>query len=201
MLISKLASSMLEIILFSLIPFIWWLATARKKEGFFKWLGLRRVDRDKLKPTIIFTLVVTPVLIALGILSLLMVRGVETATSEFSGLGAKGIPAALVYAVLNTSLPEEILFRGFLLKRMQTKLGFTAANIIQSVVFGLIHGVMLFAATGPIKAVMIILFTAVTAFVMGWVNEKKAGGSILPSWCIHAASNIASAFIALFSII
>ena len=201
MLISKLASSVLEMILFSLVPFIWWLVTARKKEGFFKWIGLRRVDRDKLKPAVICTLVAIPVIVALGTAPLFMVRDVEMATSEFSGLGAKGIPAALVYAVLNTSLPEEILFRGFLLKRMQTKLGFTAANIIQSVVFGLIHGVMLFAATGPIKAVMIILFTAVTAFIMGRVNEKKAGGSILPSWCIHAASNIVSAFIALFSII
>ena len=126
---------------------------------------------------------------------------VDNGTKIAEAMGVPESVIALTFVALGTSLPEELLFRGFLLKRMQSKLGFTAANIIQSVVFGLIHGVMLFAAAGPIKAVMIILFTAVTAFVMGRVNEKKAGGSILPSWCIHAASNIISAFIALFSII
>ena len=32
------------------------------------------------------------------------------------------------------------------------------------------------------KAVFIIFFTSATAWFMGYVNEKKANGSIIPSW-------------------
>ena len=35
MLVNKIISSVMQIILFSLIPLIWWLITARKKESFF----------------------------------------------------------------------------------------------------------------------------------------------------------------------
>jgi len=34
--INKIVSSVLEIILMSLVPFIWWLVTARKKAKFFQ---------------------------------------------------------------------------------------------------------------------------------------------------------------------
>ena len=33
---------------------------------------------------------------------------------------------------------------------------------------------------------------------MGFVNEKKAGGSILPSWCIHAVANLFSGICSAF---
>jgi hypothetical protein len=35
---------------------------------------------------------------------------------------------------------------------------------------------------------------------MGYVNEKKAGGSIIPGWCIHAIANIFSGACAAFSL-
>ena len=47
-----------------------------------------------------------------------MIKGIETATSEFTGLGIMAIPAIVVYAAFNTAFPEELLFRGFLLKRL-----------------------------------------------------------------------------------
>ena len=36
MVINKIISSIIEIIALSIVPFIWWLVTARKKENFFK---------------------------------------------------------------------------------------------------------------------------------------------------------------------
>jgi hypothetical protein len=50
-------------------------------------------------------------LLSMGILE--MMRGVGTAASEFAGRGGRVLPAAFVYAFLNTALPEEILFEGF----------------------------------------------------------------------------------------
>ncbi len=122
----------------------------------------------------------------------------ETATSDFSGLGAAAIPAILIYAILNTALSEEILFRGFLLKRISNKIGFTVGNIIQATLFGLLHGVMFYSAVGIVKALIVIVFTGGIGWCMGYTNEKTAGGSILPSWCIHALANVFSGICSAF---
>ena len=47
MFVQILISSILEILLFSIIPFFWWLARWRKKEGFLSWLGFRRIEHKK----------------------------------------------------------------------------------------------------------------------------------------------------------
>ena len=50
LLVTKVVSSVVQIILFALIPFIWWLVTARKKMNFFKWIGLKKPDSAKFIP-------------------------------------------------------------------------------------------------------------------------------------------------------
>ena len=47
--INELLGSVVQILLFTLIPFIWWLITARKKENFFSWIGLKKPVGDKKK--------------------------------------------------------------------------------------------------------------------------------------------------------
>ena len=128
------------------------------------------------------------------------VRNVETATSEFSGLGVKAIPAILIYACFNTAFPEEILFRGLLLKRIANKAGFAIGNMVQAVLFGFMHGVLFFTSVGIIKAFLITLFTGLIGWFMGFINEKKADGSILPGWLIHSIANIFSGLSASFGL-
>lgn len=200
LLIQKIVNSVIQILLFSLIPFIWWLVTARKKCNFFEWIGLKKIKGFKEHKTILWILIVLAAFLLLSVFMLISVRGMETATSEFSGLGASAIPAILVYAIFNTALPEEILFRGFLLKRVASKFNFTAGNTVQSVLFGLMHGVMFFLVAGPLKAVLIVLFTGVIGWFMGYLNEKKAGGSIIPSLIIHSTANIFSGLCSAFLI-
>lgn len=192
LLIQKLISSAIQIIIFSLVPFIWWLVTARKKCGFFEWIGIKKIGNARKNKTFIWTLCVTLAFLAVSVFMLISVKGVETATSEFAGLGVKAVPAIIVYALFNTALPEEILFRGFLLKRIANKFGFGAGNLVQSIIFGLMHGIMFFGSTGVVKAVVITAFTGTIAWFMGFINEKKAEGSIIPSWTVHAAANIFS---------
>ena len=201
MLVSKIISSIIEIILISFLPFIWWLISAKKKENFFNWIGLKKIDNKNKKSTLINTIVISLVFMTVSIITLYLIKDIETATSEFKGLGISALLPALIYAIFNTSLPEEIFFRGFLLKRLSNKFGFRIANVIQSIIFGLLHGIMFFSLVGVVKAIIIILFTGIVAYAMGYVNEKKANGSILPSWFIHALSNIFASIIAMFSII
>lgn len=197
--ISKILNSLVQIILFAIIPFIWWLVSARKEVKFSEWIGLKKIEGGK--KTVVAIIITAFAFLLLGAVTLYFLQGVETATSEFAGLGAKAIPAIIIYAVFNTSFPEELVFRGFLLKRIASKFGFNVANWIQALLFGLMHGVMFISVTGVLKAILIILFTSAIAWFMGNINEKKSNGSILPSWIIHAVSNIFSGICAAFSIL
>ena len=197
--INKIVSSILQIILLAIVPFIWWFVTARKYQKFLQWIGLKKIDGGK--RTLVAVITVSIAFLVLGAYVLYLIRGIDTATSEFTGLGANAIPAIIIYAAFNTAFPEEILFRGFLLKRMANKFGFNIANITQALLFGLLHGVMFFSLVGVIKAIVIITFTGVLAWFMGYINEKQSNGSIIPSWIIHTISNLFSGFCAAFSII
>lgn len=190
----------MQILLFALIPFIWWLVSARKKQTFTEWIGLKKYNRKENKVNI-WIIGISLAFVLSGALTLYMLKGTEMATSEFAGLGVQAIPAILIYAIFNTSFPEELLFRGFLLKRIECKFGFIIANTVQAVLFGLLHGVMFFSMTGAVKAILVIIFTGTIAWFMGYINEKKANGSIIPSWIIHSISNIFSGVCSAFLII
>lgn len=199
LIISKLISSVIQIILFTIIPFIWWLITAQKECSFLKWIGLKKAEVSKNKTMLWIVCISAAFLILSGVI-LIFLKGVETATSDFSSLGMSAIPAILIYAIFNTALPEEILFRGFLLKRISNRFGFNAGNAIQALLFGLMHGIMFISSVGVLLAIIVILFTGAIGWFMGYTNEKKADGSILPSWCIHAIANIFSGICSAFSL-
>ena len=197
--INKIIGSIMQIILFAIVPFIWWLVTARKKQKFAEWIGLKKIEGGT--KTLTAIILVAIAFLFSGILTLYAVRGIETATSEFSGLGAVAIPAIIIYATFNTAFPEELLFRGFLLKRLANKLGFNMANLIQALLFGFLHGAMFFFLVGIVKALLIIVFTGAIAGFMGYINEKYSNGSIIPSWIIHTISNLFAGICAAFQII
>ena len=189
---------MIQIVIIGIIPFIWWLVTARKEETFFAWIGLKRFK--EIKKVSIKVMIAFVLFLLLSLYLLLIIKDIETATSQFSGLGVSGIAGAIVYSLIQTSFTEELFFRGFLLKRIGHKFGFYAGNIIQSILFALLHCAMFVSLIDAFHVVLITLFTGAVAFVMGFINEKDADGSILPSWCIHGASNIISSIISLFHV-
>lgn len=186
--INKIINSLLQIILFSLLPFLFWYFSARKQERFTDWIGLKKIKGAKKAALAI--IIVTTFYLLISLILLNSLKNIENATSEFQGLGFAALPAIFIYAIFNTSFPEEILFRGFILKRLANKLGFTKANFIQGLLFGLLHGVMFFPLVGNLKSILIILLTSLIAFAMGYVNEEISGGSIIPGWIIHAISNL-----------
>lgn len=197
--INKIVSSIFQIVLFAIIPFIWWLVTARKQQKFAEWIGLKKIEGGK--KTLTAIIIVSIAFLFSGVITLYAIKGIETAASEFAGLGVIGIPSIVIYATFNTAFPEELLFRGFLLKRLANKFGFNIANIIQALLFGLLHGVMFFSLVGVVKAILIVALTGGIAWFMGYINEKNSNGSIIPSWIIHAISNLFSGICTAFSII
>lgn len=111
LLMKKIVSSMVQVILFTVIPFVWWLITARKKQKFTEWIGLKKMAGGI--KTVVAIVITSVAFLLCGAYTLYALQDIETAASEFTGLGAAAIPAILVYAAFNTALSEEILFRGF----------------------------------------------------------------------------------------
>ena len=198
---SKLMSGILELLIVSIIPFITWLIWSRKKVGFFDWIGLKKVESQKKRRLLLTILGISLLFLLFSIVVFSWFDSSKTATAAFSGKGIGALPAILAYAILATALPEEIFFRGFLLKRLQGKLGFLGANLLQSLLFGLIHAFMFIQLTGYLKAIVIMVFISLIAYVFGAINEKKAGGSILPSVFIHALANTVAGLLFAFSLI
>ena len=197
---NELIGAVIQLLIFALIPFIWWLITARKKESFFKWIGLKRIRTEK---NIFITLLITVLTaVAYTLLTYLCISlisdKITTAGSQFSGMGAAAIPAALAYGYIRTGLAEEIVFRGFLLKRIKSKFGFAAGNLVQALIFGLLHGLPFGLATQNILVtILLTILPGAFGWYQGWLNEKRCGESIVSSWLLHGTMNFIVACISL----
>ena len=189
MLVNQIVNALFQVILFAVLPLIWWLCTARRKETFWSWMGLRKIKTENKKQFALLLAAACVGCFALGELALLMRGDLQAADSAYKGMGAAAIPSVLVYAFGQTALSEEMLFRGFLMKRLMARFGFKAAAAVQAVLFGLIHILMVWGQVGVVSGAVIVLYPMVVAVLLSYINEKKAGGSILPSWVLHGVLN------------
>lgn len=201
MFVNELIGAVAQLLLMSLIPFVWWLIAGRKKTNFFKFIGLKKTKASK-NSLVAVGLVILGALVYGIVMSLFAGRAgddVTLAGSQFAGSGLMGIPAVLVYGFIRTGLSEEIFFRGFLLKRVQSKFGYQAGNIVQGLFFGLMHGLPFGLASKKIViAIVLTILPGAFGYLQGWMNEKKFDGSIVPSWILHGTMNTIVAGISLF---
>ena len=198
MFLNQLLNAIIQVVLFSIIPFIWWLVTARKKEKFFEWLGVKKPECESKKNLILTMAIILAICFLAGEFAIWLRGDVAAADSAYKGMGLAALPSVLVYSFIQTGLSEEILFRGFLLKRLTAKFGFTIANIIQALIFGAIHLTMVWGQVGIIAGIVIVVYPMIPAVAFAYWNEKKAKGSILPSWIIHGTLNTVSSIFSLF---
>ncbi len=197
--LNELIGSLVQVLLFSLLPFLVWLISARKKESFFQWIGLKKPVCQNTKRILLVALVIAIIYImAMNLCMKLLPEGIPTAGSQFAGQGMAALPAVLAFSFFRTALAEEILFRGFLLKRLQNKFVFLSANTLQAAAFGLMHGIPLGLVTKS-AAVFTVLTLLPGAFgwYQGWLNERHCGGSIIPSWLLHGCINFLSGIVSL----
>jgi membrane protease YdiL (CAAX protease family) len=201
LIITELITAVIQIGVMAIIPIIWWLCSARKSESFFTWIGLKKPHISEKKKFLfaLFVAIIIAVLMSL-ITDAILPDNIELANSRFGGLGFSALLPAIIFAFLSTGLAEEILFRGFLGKRLCNKFGFAAGNTIQAVMFGLLHGAAMFGSFGVFIPLTVIVFTGALGWLMGYINEKS-DGSIIPSWTIHGFSNLYAAIIIMFNLL
>ncbi|MFJ7916280.1 MULTISPECIES: lysostaphin resistance A-like protein [unclassified Lysinibacillus] len=123
------------------------------------------------------------------------------ASNRFTGLGFSALIPVFFYAIVQTGFSEELLFRGFLLKRFMHRFGFQIGNIVQSLLFGILHGLMMFSFIPFGVIVLVVMSAAFAGYLLGWINERKSNGSILISWGIHGISNLIASFMAMFNVL
>lgn len=207
--VSSITTAIVNLIAFSLIPFVWWLIRHRKETGFFQWLGFYR-PRLKSKWWVLvifavlyyffynfdFTQLIDPA-------TLEYVENSDAVSANaFAGIGAAATLPALIENFIANGVAEEILYRGFLCKRLCGKLGTVAGIVLQAVLFGLMHNILYILVgldVGLWYHILTFVFTGMGALLLGWLNEKIYNGSIIPSIVLHGAGNFIATMLVAFS--
>lgn len=101
------------------------------------------------------------------------------------GLGAKGIAMALVYGIVKTGFPEELLFRGLIAGSFSRRFALPWANLFQALLFLAPHLLLLFIMPDQWS---FLIWVFLGALFVGWARIRS--GSILGPWLAHASLNV-----------
>jgi membrane protease YdiL (CAAX protease family) len=195
---NALLSALLQVAVFTLVPLVTYLVTRKKLAGFLEYIGLVRPTGRSMVIATLFaaaTMVVFAVVLSLfpGLRDSLGGTGTAAGRVRDLGLNANGIGHLLVGAVIQTSLSEEILFRGFVAKRLIERMGFRWGNVLQAAIFAAPHLLLLLVPEAHVSAAAAIglfVYPFAMGLVLAWLNEKVGNGSIVPGWWAHALGNV-----------
>lgn len=197
-LLSKIVQFILELFLFLLIPFIWYLTQNRKLRGFLQYIGIKKVSVKTVIPAIKITGIAYTFTL-LYFVYLKISGGMEISPLQEPFEISNTITflwISVVYA-LNAGVCEEILFRGFIGKRCIGKWGFNRGNIVQSFIFVFPH-LSTFGIQPTFEVILGIINAGVMGYAFGYIMEKKANGSIVPSIIVHIIVDLIAIPVSLF---
>ena len=192
-----------NLLIFSLIPFIWWLITSRKKENFFTWLGFQK-PRLQVKwwGCAVFAIAYVILynfdgefLLSAKTLEVLNSGDTAIAANTYASLGVAAFIPVFLTTFIGNGLAEEILFRGFFCKRFVNKTGVISGVLIQAFLFGAMH-LALIALSGLGVGIDFYIYEFVYTFagalMLALANEKIFNGSLWPSVFLHGLGNFIS---------
>ncbi|MDN6640688.1 MAG: CPBP family intramembrane metalloprotease [Tetragenococcus sp.] len=200
MLFRSIIDALVQLVIFAIIPFLHWALKIKNQESFYQWIGLKKPAFQPKSKSIILSALSFAILLLPGVLLLFVIDDkTMIANAQFATKGWQSIGGILIYSIIQTGLSEELLFRGFFLKIFSSRWGLGIGNFIQALLFGLLHGAILFASLNFFLVITIIVFSALAGWLMGYVNNNLGNGSILPSWFIHSFMNIISSLLLAFN--
>lgn len=166
-----------------------------KRGGFRRYIGMTPTTATAAGAAVLWGIAPAMVLVAFpGIRA--MAGGDNSVVGAVTGGGSAAIALTLaIKALLQTSLSEELLFRGLIGKRLIDRFGFAVGNGAQAALFGLMHLLLLFIPqASPPLVVAMVAITGIGGWVNGWLNERLGNGSIVPGWIAHGLTNLISYF-------
>lgn len=203
--ITELISALLQVIVFSLIPFLVYIIGHKTVTGFFRWIGLYRPTGKALLLSVALALVfvaggITVALLNEQVWQIMSSPPSVTGKLRQMGMTPSAIATLLLIAWIKTSLSEEIFFRGFVAKRLVHKLGMKTGNLLQALIFALVHVLLFWALTKAGIAFLVFIFalSGLGAWLAVFINDKIGNGSIIPGWIAHALGNSISYFVIAF---
>lgn len=209
LILSSIVTTIINLILFSVIPLIWWALRHRKESSFFKWIGLYAPKlKSKWWALAIFAILYF-FFYNFDFTQLVDEKTIEyiqnssaVSANTFEGIGIAAILPAFIENFIANGVAEEIFYRGFLCKRFCSKFGRIQGIILQAVLFGLMHNLLYIMAgleVGIWYHTLTFIFTGMGALLLGWLNEKIYNGSIIPSIFLHGAGNFISTMLIAFA--
>lgn len=207
--ISSITTTIVNLIVFSLLPIILWFFRHRKEDGFFRWIGFFKPQlKSKWWVLLIFAILyyffynfdftqfVSPETLEY------IENSASVSANVFAGIGVAAILPAFIENFIANGVAEEILYRGFLCKRLISKIGLVKGIILQAVLFGLMHNILYILAgldVGLWYHILTFIFTGMGALLLGWLNEKIFNGSIIPGILLHGAGNFIASLLVAFA--
>ena len=178
--------SAIKLVLFGAIPIIYMICTKTFAPG-------RLFSLDKKHFALILPL-------AFGIFAVIMVaffalRGfidfssvTDSVTSD-AGVTRENFVFVALYIALVNSLLEEFFFRGFCFFGM-LPLGAPLAYVVSALLFSAYHIAFMDGWLSPVIFALALLGMAMGGAIFAFLNHKTK--SLLPSWFVHMASNLAT---------
>ncbi len=167
----------LVIILFVLVPFVWYKLVNRYSVS--QMIDAIRLKKTNLDMSIIYGIITAAIMIAVvmgvGVLLSLLGFDLENASNIKDIEQLFSIPATLILIVFQP-ITEEIFYRGFLLEKIEKMSSAPVAIIITGVLFGLAHlttanlyPALLTGIAGVILAVLVIKTKNLTAAIIAHI--------------------------------
>lgn len=165
--IQSFIDAIIQLLIFSFIPFVFWYFKRRNRVKFLEWLGFKKpvIQETRKYIGVLMIDIILLFIIAFVIIPTFLTDD-SLATSNFTGKGSAALLSAFFYAFIQTGLAEEIFFRGFLAKELILKFGLPIGNILQAFLFGCIHGLIFSNHTSRLGLFVITLATGFSGWLM-----------------------------------
>ena len=186
-------SALIQLAAVLLVALIVWLV-ARRPRSYLEFIGLTTAPPKAVAIGLLVGLFVVAGVLLIPAMAELAAREGAAGSDAVAAGGIGLVVVAAARALVQTSLTEEILFRGLIGRNLIRRYGFAWGNGVQAVLFGAVHALVAFVpGVGPGLVVFAVLFSGTFGWVNGWLNERLAGGSVLPGWAAHGAANLVTA--------
>lgn len=208
-LLSSIKLTVVILAVCSAIPLIWWLLNHRKTTPFFQWIGLIEPHLEQKWWILMAVLTSYFFLNAFDLSKLLSPEALEYFPYTRSRNIAEAVRRIdpmkiLCHYIMNffgAAAGSEILFRGFLCKRLCCVLG-TARGVWAQAILSAIISFSIFLILDGVSPVQLgiwycaagLSFNTARGLLLGYLNEKVFNRSILPSMGVAAVNSFLLSF-------
>lgn len=197
-LIQKALQFVMQLLVFSVIPFIWYIFTQKNQGAFLKYIGLYKASETSYSSA--FGITGIAYLFTICYFIVLKFNGgmvISPLQQAYEICSPITFVFTSLFFGLNAGVCEEILFRGFVGKRLIHNLGFKWGNLIQAIIFVFPH-FSTFGTAPTFEVTVGVLNAGVMGWTFGYIMHKKGSGSILPSIVVHTLVDLIAIPISLF---